>query len=225
LLFPSFFSVLLPAHVRPELGFLTVRRRSLTLASLAMSASLLYIGALPATATTVELERFAQQSQDFEVAAHTDDLLAERDDIGVLEFTPVQYPVAKKTKISSHFGYRTCAGCSSDHQGIDFTPGAGKRIEVIAPGKVVEVGDPSGALGVYAILKHDVDGTTYYSVSAHMELGSLAVKVGDRVELGDKLGTVGNTGMSTGPHLHFGILDADKRAIDPLPWLKKHVTE
>jgi murein DD-endopeptidase MepM/ murein hydrolase activator NlpD len=225
LLFPPFLSVLLPARVRPELGFLAIRRSSLALASLAMSASLLFVGALPATATAVEQERFAQQSQDFEVAAYTDDLPAERDHIGVLEFTPVQYPVAKTTKISSHFGYRTCAGCSSDHQGIDFTPGAGKRIEAIAPGTVVEVGNPSGALGVYAIVKHDVDGVTYYSVSAHMQSGSLAVKVGDKVELGDTLGAVGNTGMSTGPHLHFGILDADKKAIDPLPWLKTHATE
>jgi murein DD-endopeptidase MepM/ murein hydrolase activator NlpD len=225
LLFPTFFSVILPARIRPELGFLAISRRSLALASIAMSSSLLFVGALPATATTVEAERFAQQSQDFEVAAYSDDLQAERDDIGVREFTPVQYPVGKKTKISSHFGYRTCAGCSRDHQGIDFTPGAGKRIEAIAPGKVVEVGNPSGALGVYAIVKHDVDGTTYYSVSAHMQLGSLAVKVGDKVKIGEKLGRVGSTGMSTGPHLHFGILNADKKAIDPLPWLKKHVTE
>jgi murein DD-endopeptidase MepM/ murein hydrolase activator NlpD len=225
LLFPSFLSVLLPAHVRPELGFLTVRRRSLAVASLTMSASLLYVGALPATAETVEIERFTQQSQDYEVAASTDPLLVERDDIVVIEFTPVQYPVAKKSKISSHFGYRNCAGCSSDHQGIDFTPGAGKPIEAIAPGTVVEVGNPSGALGVYAIIKHDVDGTTYFSVSAHMEYGSLTKKVGDKVEMGDRLGSVGNTGMSTGPHLHFGILDADRKAIDPLPWLKKHVTE
>jgi murein DD-endopeptidase MepM/ murein hydrolase activator NlpD len=225
LLFPPFLSVVLPARVRPELGFLAIRPRTLALASLTMSASLLYLGALPATATTVEMERFAQQSQDFEVAAYTDELSAERDAIGVEEFTPVQWPVDRDTKISSHFGYRTCAGCSSDHQGIDFTPGAGKKIEAIAPGKVVEVGNPSGALGVYAIVKHDVDGTTYHSVYAHMQLGSLAVQKGDEVEVGEKLGRVGNTGMSTGPHLHFGILDAAKKAIEPLAWLKKHATE
>lgn len=225
MLFPSFLSVVMPSHVRPELGFLAVSRRALAVASITTSASLLFMGALPATATTVKAERFAEQSQGFQVAAYTDGLLAQRDVIGVRQVTPVQYPVAKKTKISSYFGPRSCAGCSSNHQGIDFTPGAGKRIEAIAPGKVVKVGNPSGALGVYAIIKHKIKGKTYYSVSAHMQLGSLKVKAGDKVKIGEKLGRVGSTGMSTGPHLHFGILNADKRAINPLPWLKKHVTK
>ncbi len=225
MLFPSFLSVVLPAHVRPHPGFLTIRRSSLVMASLTATASLLGVGALPATATTAEVQRFEQQSQDYQVASHTDDLSADRDDIGILEFTPVQWPVAEDTEISSHFGFRTCAGCSRDHQGIDFTPGAGKPIEAIAPGEVVEVGNPSGALGVYAIVKHDVDGTTYYSVYAHMQSGSLTVAAGDTVKIGETLGRVGNTGMSTGPHLHFGILDAERRAVEPLGWLKKHATE
>jgi murein DD-endopeptidase MepM/ murein hydrolase activator NlpD len=225
LLFPSFFSVLLPARVRPELGFLTVRRRSLTLASMAATASLLYVIALPATAATAEAEEFERLSQDFEVASSVEEVPAERNDFNVIEFTPVQWPVGKNTDISSTFGYRTCAGCSTDHQGIDFTPGAGKKIEAIADGKVVEVGNPSGALGVYAIVQHDIDGKRYRSVYAHMQSGSLEVKVGDKVKIGDKLGRVGSTGMSTGPHLHFGILNADKQAVDPLPWLKKHATE
>ncbi len=225
MLFPSFLSVLLPAHVRPELGFLTIRRRSLAMASLTMSASLLYVGALPATAATAEVQRFEQGSQDFQVAASVDEAPAERDDFGVIEFTPVQWPLVEHTEISSHFGYRTCAGCSRDHQGIDFTPGAGTPIEAIASGEVVEVGNPSGALGVYAIIEHDIDGKRYSSVYAHLQSGSLAVRVGDTVDIGQKLGRVGSTGMSTGPHLHFGILDKDKRAVDPLPWLKKHVTE
>jgi murein DD-endopeptidase MepM/ murein hydrolase activator NlpD len=224
-LFPSFFSVLLPARVRPDLGFLTIRRRSLMLASMAASASLLYVGALPATAATAEVQQFASLSQGFEVAAYAEQVPAERADFGVTEFTPVQWPVARDTDISSYFGLRSCAGCSADHQGIDFTPGPGAAIEAIAPGKVVEVGNPSGALGVYAIVQHDVDGTRYRSVYAHMQSGSLAVAVGDSVALGDKLGKVGNTGMSTGPHLHFGILDADNAAIDPLAWLKKHATQ
>jgi murein DD-endopeptidase MepM/ murein hydrolase activator NlpD len=225
LLFPSFFSVLLPANIRPELGFLTVRRRSLAVASLTMSASLLYLGALPATASTVEVERFERESQDFSVSASVEAESAVHDDFGVIEFTPVQWPVADESDISSEFGYRTCAGCSADHQGVDFTPGAGTPIEAIAPGTVVEVGNPSGALGVYAIVEHDVDGERWRSVYAHMQSGSLKVAVGDTVKLGEVLGKVGDTGMSTGPHLHFGILNAANVAVDPIPWMKQHVTE
>ncbi len=225
MLFPSFLSVLLPARVRPELGFLTIRRRSLTFAAMAASASLLYVGALPATAATAEEVEFERLSQGFQVAAHVEETPAEREDFGVIEFTPVQWPVGRDTEISSHFGYRTCAGCSRDHQGIDFTPGAGAKIEAIADGEVVEVGNPSGALGVYAIVQHTVDGERYRSVYAHMQSGSLAVSVGDKVDRGQSLGRVGSTGMSTGPHLHFGILNADNEAIDPLPWMKEHVTE
>ena len=227
MLFPPFLSVLMPARVRPELGFLAISRRSLTLASIAMSSSLLFVGALPATATTVELERFEQQAQDFQVASSVEEAPAERDDFNVIEFTPVQWPLDPDTEISSDFGYRVppCAACSSDHQGVDWTPGAGKPIEVIAPGKVVEVGNPSGALGVYAIVEHEVDGKRFRSVYAHMEYGSLAVAVGDKVKLGDRAGRVGNTGTSTGPHLHFGILNAENVAVDPIAWLKKRATE
>ncbi|MFC0678449.1 M23 family metallopeptidase [Lysobacter korlensis] len=217
----------MPAHNRPALGFLTIRRRSLALASLAVSTSLLYLGALPATATTIEVERFEQQSQDFEVTADVEEAPAERDDFSVVEFTPVQWPVDRDEKVSSHFGYRAapCGACSSDHQGVDWTPGDGTAIPAIAPGTVVEVGNPSGALGVYAIVEHVVDGDRYRSVYGHMQHGSLTVAVGDTVELGDQLGRVGNTGTSTGVHLHFGILGADNRPVDPITWLEKHATE
>jgi murein DD-endopeptidase MepM/ murein hydrolase activator NlpD len=227
LLFPSFFSVLLPARIRPELGFLTVRRRSLAVASLTMSASLLYLGALPATASTVEAERFEAESQDFSVSASVEATPAAHDDFGVIEFTPVKSPVDNDTEISSYFGTRSapCAACSSNHQGVDWTPGAGTDIPAVAPGTVVEVGNPSGALGVYAIVEHDIDGERFRSVYGHMESGSLTVEVGEKVDLGDVLGTVGNTGTSTGPHLHFGILDADNAPIDPLAWLEAHETE
>jgi murein DD-endopeptidase MepM/ murein hydrolase activator NlpD len=227
LLFPAFASVLPPARLRPGLGFLSIPPRLLGIASLALSASLLYLPALPATATTDQVERFERQSQDFTVSASVEEAPAERDDFNVIEFTPVQWPVDRHAKVSSSFGYRTppCGACSSDHQGVDWTPGAGKVIPAIAPGTVVEVGNPSGALGVFAILEHDVDGTRYRSVYGHMQLGSLNVEVGDKVELGDRLGRVGNTGTSTGPHLHFGILNDANDAVDPIAWLKKHATE
>jgi murein DD-endopeptidase MepM/ murein hydrolase activator NlpD len=204
-----------------------VRRRSLAMASLTASAALLTVGALPATAATAEVERYERGSQAFEVAASVEEAPAEREDFGVIEFTPVQWPLSRNAKVSSDFGYRIppCGACSSDHQGVDWTPGDGTPVEAIAPGKVVEVGNPSGALGVYAIIEHDVDGTRYRSVYGHMQHGSLTVGVGDTVKLGERVGRVGNTGTSTGPHLHFGILGADNRPVDPIAWLKKHATE
>ncbi|MDB5478939.1 MAG: family metallopeptidase [Alphaproteobacteria bacterium] len=223
----SFFSVLLPAHIRPDLGFLTVGRRSLAVGALCTSASLLYLGVLPATAATVAVERVERASQSFEVAASVAEAPAERDNFGVTSFTPVAWPVNSDTEISSDFGYRyaPCWNCSSDHLGVDWTPGAGAPVPAIAPGTVVEVGNPSGALGVYVIVEHDIDGRRVNSTYGHMQSGSLAVAKGDKVELGDLLGRVGNTGTSTGPHLHFGILLDGVNPTDPIKWLKDHATE
>src|SRR5688572_17091247 len=57
------------------------------------------------------------------------------------------------------------------------------------------------------------DGLTalYY----HLKKGSVAVSVGQEVSAGDILGVVGSSGCSTGPHLHFGLLDAANRVVDP----------
>ena len=47
------------------------------------------------------------------------------------------------------------------------------------------------------------------------------MRVGDQVTSGQKLGTLGNTGRSTGPHLHFEVRPDGGAAIDPRPWLKE----
>ena len=65
---------------------------------------------------------------------------ATRDELKVVEYTPVQWPLAPSTAVSSGFGLRIapCRGCSSDHQGVDFDPGEGTSIVAIADGVVVE---------------------------------------------------------------------------------------
>jgi len=135
----------------------------------------------------------------------------------------VQWPFAVGVPVSSWFGYRSCAGCSSDHQGIDFNPGEGTPIQAIADGIVTEVGNPNGSFGVYARISHQIDGQNITSLYAHMLEGSLALEVGDTVDKGQLVGQVGNSGQSTGAHLHFGIYLDGVTAIDPYAWLKEKV--
>jgi murein DD-endopeptidase MepM/ murein hydrolase activator NlpD len=145
----------------------------------------------------------------------------------VESFSVVQWPIDPSSPISSPFGPRSapCDGCSTMHRGVDFTPGLGTPIAAIADGVVTEVGNPSGELGVYAIVQHDIDGEIVSSVYGHMQSGSMHLKVGDTVHRGDIVGSVGDTGESTGPHLHFGILDAAGTPINPINWMTAHVNQ
>lgn len=138
--------------------------------------------------------------------------------------SPIQWPFTSGVPISSGFGYRSapCAGCSSFHDGIDMTPGAGTPIQTIAEGTVREVGNPSGALGVYAIIDHQINGERFSSLYAHMAYGSLALSVGQQVKVGQLVGRVGSTGASTGAHLHLGIFIGGT-AVDPYAWLTQRV--
>ncbi|MBN8730735.1 MAG: M23 family metallopeptidase [Acidobacteria bacterium] len=61
-------------------------------------------------------------------------------------------------------------------------------------------------------------GSGRFAVYAHLQPGSLRVKVGDRVKTGDALGLVGNSGMSTEPHLHFHVSDSLDLGGDGLPF-------
>ncbi|GAA2037346.1 hypothetical protein GCM10009819_22420 [Agromyces tropicus] len=133
----------------------------------------------------------------------------------------IQWPFAVGVHIGDRFGYRNCYGCSSDHHGQDFNPGLGAQIQAIADGVVSESTDAGGSLGVVMMIDHVIDGQVVTSVYAHMEYGSRRFEVGDTVEVGDVVGTTGNTGMSTGPHLHFEIRIGGKDGywVDPLEWL------
>ncbi|WBU39070.1 M23 family metallopeptidase [Homoserinibacter sp. YIM 151385] len=215
----------------PELmGFLGVRRGHLAIG--AALASFLFIGSYDVQASAAQLAPVEQEevvvpgAQELQVSSQAQAQSIERDAIDVESYTPVMWPLDPTTKISSYFGFRSCAGCSSDHQGVDYNPGFGHPIVAIADGVVSETGNPSGALGVHVTVEHRIEGSaqTVKSVYAHMELGSMNLAIGDRVERGQLLGLVGNTGMSTGPHLHFGIL-LDDEAVEPLGWMRANVTE
>ena len=113
------------------------------------------------------------------------------------------------------------APVARDHHGQDFNPGLGAPIQAIADGVVSYVEDGDGDLGVHMMIDHVINGEVVTSVYAHMIHGSMLFKKGDTVKVGDVIGKTGDTGMSTGPHLHFEIRLGGKDGpwTDPLEWL------
>lgn len=134
----------------------------------------------------------------------------------------IQWPFLTGVPITSGFGGRQvegCSFCSTNHQGVDFAPGAGTPIRVIAAGTVIKVQPNDGGFGNDVWVEHDVDGKQFTSVYGHMMDNSFKVVKGQQVAVGDELGLVGSTGNSTGPHLHLEV-HVDGVPVDPLAWLK-----
>lgn len=109
------------------------------------------------------------------------------------------------------------------HNGIDLV-GPGYTLAYItahSSGTVVAYrnncnGFENGSYGNYVKIKHD-DG--YYTLYAHMAFNTVRVKTGDRVQRGQILGYMGNTGMSYGGHLHWEVRNPSDVKIDPTPYL------
>jgi len=113
----------------------------------------------------------------------------------------LRWPLKVSGRISSKFGSRTSptAGASTYHKGIDISVSSGTAIVASGAGTVVTATYSSTA-GNYIMIYH---GNSLYTV--YMHCSKLGVKVGDTVNQGDVIGNVGSTGISTGPHLHFGV--------------------
>jgi murein DD-endopeptidase MepM/ murein hydrolase activator NlpD len=133
---------------------------------------------------------------------------------------PVRWPFPVPVTISSGFGARSapCFSCSTDHKGLDFTPGEGVPIFAVADGVVVESKEEQWGFGTWVRIRHNINGVEVETVYAHMLKGSTTLKIGDEVKVADVVGAVGNTGTSTGTHLHLEVL-IDGVAVDPFIWL------
>ncbi len=134
---------------------------------------------------------------------------------------PIRWPFPYAVPISSGFGDRQapCRGCSSDHRGIDFTPGAGTPIYAIADG-VVSGYTEGWSYGNHIFIDHVINGQKITSLYAHMQTGTVAVFPGDQILVGDYIGLVGSTGASTGAHLHLEIRLDGTIPTDPFVWLR-----
>ena len=110
-------------------------------------------------------------------------------------FTPT-----RNYRNTAYFGQPGGSWSSGHHTGLDFAAAPGTPVFSALAGKVVESGW-GGAYGNHLIVRHDNGVETLY---AH--LSSADVSTGDRVLRGQKIGAVGSTGNSSGPHLHFEVI-------------------
>lgn len=133
------------------------------------------------------------------------------------------WPVTVGARVSSGQGPRdapTLAGGrkgSTNHGGTDFAVPEGTRVSAAAPGVVIEadaVG--AGGLGKYVRVRHPNG-----DVSTYAHLSRVGVKKDDPIAGGVVIGASGSTGNSTGPHLHFAVVDKDGKVLDPMTLLGK----
>ncbi|MGN0154163.1 MAG: murein hydrolase activator EnvC family protein [Lachnospiraceae bacterium] len=125
------------------------------------------------------------------------------------------WPVPGYTQITSYFGARTSpvAGASSNHKGIDIACDTGAAVVAASSGTVI-VATYNYAEGNYICIDHGGGVVTVY-----MHNSSLAVSVGETVSAGQTIAYAGSTGVSTGPHCHFGVR-VDGVYVDPLGYLQ-----
>ena len=110
------------------------------------------------------------------------------------------------------------------HEGQDIVGPSGLNIVAPLAGSIRFVNYQAGGAGRYVIMRAD---NGWDMMFAHLQMRSVVVEEGQRVQAGQKIGLLGSTGDSSGPHLHFEIWPdgwrdkAGTRPIDPLPQLKR----
>jgi murein DD-endopeptidase MepM/ murein hydrolase activator NlpD len=132
-------------------------------------------------------------------------------------------PVPKGTVITSPFGPRDNSahpGISANHHGIDFGTPVGSNLTAVTDGTISYLGNDATGYGTYLDVKHD-DGTS----SRYGHLSQVNVSKGQKVKPGQTVGKSGGkkgaagAGNSTGPHLHFEIMNEKGVKVNPAPYL------
>lgn len=148
------------------------------------------------------------------------------------------YPIDGKVggKVDPTYRYAsTASGKREPHTGVEIQAPAGTLVHAAADGVVVAAGDLTDtdydalrSYGNVVVLRHDFPDLSQPLFTLYAHLDQVAVQVGDTLSVGDLVGTVGATGIATGPHLHFevrlgpGTVD---NTVNPELWLKPHTSE
>lgn len=123
------------------------------------------------------------------------------------------------SSVSTGFGVRRYYNgeFASDyyHKGVDYAGGYGSPVVAPAAGKVSLVGHESEGFHVHGNIVGIDHGQGVLSVFMHLQ--DINIQEGAMVKAGQQIGTIGSTGASTGPHLHWGLY-VNEVAVDPVPW-------
>jgi len=124
----------------------------------------------------------------------------------------LRFPTIKQFRVSSNFNPRRLnpvTGRIAPHRGVDFAVPVGTPVLAVGDGEVM-VAKNGGAAGNYVAIRH---GRQY--MTRYMHLRKILVKPGQKIKRGDRIALSGNTGRSTGPHLHFEMW-INQLAVNPL---------
>lgn len=136
---------------------------------------------------------------------------------------PAIMPVANKDlrRMASGFGYRLDPfyHTFSFHGGMDFTAEVGTEVYATGDGRVSKVSQETWGYGNHVIIQHGHGYTTLYG-----HLSRFAVRAGEKVKRGQLIGYVGNTGRSTGPHLHYEVRKNDN-PLNPAFFYRNDLTD
>lgn len=140
------------------------------------------------------------QSKSFDDVYHK-----AKEKANMLASIPAVQPISNKelTRIASGFGYRIHPIYKTwrMHTGMDFTAPSGTPVYATGNGKVIRPSRGTSGYGIVCIIDH---GYGYETLYGH--LSKMIVKPGQTVKRGEIIGYVGNTGSSTGPHLHYEVI-------------------
>jgi murein DD-endopeptidase MepM/ murein hydrolase activator NlpD len=154
-----------------------------------------------------------------EAAARADAILGGLQEINAYRIAIAKLPFAMPLKsgyrMTSGFGYRRdpMGRGTRMHEGQDYAGAHGSPIYATADGVVIHAGWENG-YGKLVSIRHDFGIETRYG-----HLSRVRVGVGEKVSRGDRIGDMGNTGRSTGTHLHYEIR-VGKKAINPMTYIK-----
>ncbi|MCC0176229.1 M23 family metallopeptidase [Waterburya agarophytonicola K14] len=123
------------------------------------------------------------------------------------------------SRVSTGFGlrryYNNVFANDYYHKGVDYAGGYGSPVVAPAAGMIRLVGKESEGFHVHGNIVGIDHGQGVVSVFMHLQ--DINVTEGKMIKAGEKIGTIGSTGASTGPHLHWGLY-VNQVAVDPVPW-------